>query len=205
MFINLRRNGAKIKALVAKAHALKHDLSWYQIYNGMRRAPAAFGLPAKSALWLKYKYEAVEGDIDAYKTMVHLLGEDLEQLHELYEDLATADSPLYREVLKHKYIPDAKGMAFDHARAIKQLDVDISRAVGISAVPQGQISVGQQNVVVLAAKDFNEFSRLLGDAFIRQIGSGSAEEAAVDQFGNDNVRAVTDDDSVAAEDEGYEE
>ena len=203
-FIGLRRSGYRISDLVDRARADGYDLTWHQIYNGMRRAPATFGLPDKSALWLGHKYVAIEGKISAYKTMTQLLGETLERLQKLYGDLASADTSLRRELLEHQYIPAEINRAFVYSREIAHLDMEIRRALGPDAVtPVGALSVGtQNNLIVLSGKDLSEFSQQLSQEFVKRIGAGSAEDAAVDQFGHDNVRAVNDaEEDVTDEDE----
>jgi len=194
VFISLRRNGVAIKTLVVMAgdYDPPYSLTWRQIYRGMQRAPATFGLPTKSALWLAHKYAAIEGKISAYKTMAHILGESLERLQKMHVDLAVADTPERRYALEHTYIPGEMKTAFEYAQVIASLDIEIRRALGHDVTPQGSLNVGTQNVIVLAAKDIVEFSRQLGQEFTSLISAGSAEEAAINQFGNDNVRAVDD-------------
>jgi predicted amino acid racemase len=171
----------------------------------MKRAPASFGLPTRSALWLGYKYQAIEGKINAYPTLIQLLGETLERLQTMYVELAEAQSPLRKEFLEHKFIPEELDRAHEYALDIAKLDVEIRRATGITEVlPSGALNVGTQNVIVLAAKDISEFSHLLRVEFVKQIGTTTAEQSAVDQFGNDNVRIVDDEAESEAEQDDVE-
>jgi hypothetical protein len=52
------------------------------------------------------------------------------------------------------------------------------------------VTVGKQNIVVLGSGDFRALTDSLSAAFVRQLGAGTPEEAALEQFGHENVRSV---------------
>lgn len=192
--VDLRRKGHSAKDLVKVAREKGYSLSFRQIAYGLGQVAPSFGLPHRASLFLLHRYRQDMDLLDAFMVTKLLLAYAIERLKRFDLELATADTEQRKAALEHGIIPDemtrAYGMAERHERLRLEI-VKVLRGEG-QVSPQGVPLVGTANVLVLSSEDFRQKIDQLTAIWRRQIGAPTAEEAAVSQFGHDNVREVTD-------------
>lgn len=187
--LDLRRNMLSIKALLKIAHEEGYtDLTWTSINLGFQKVASGFGLPTRTALWLRRKHDRTKSLIDDLETMRFLLMEAIEEIQEVKAELASeVISPVYRGKLRDR-LQSLRKEAFSYAERARAAKTELERVQSEGEWGKG----GGGTLMVMDAATMKEVVAAALTKFDQSmttfIGTGSLEEAAVDLFGNSNVR-----------------
>lgn len=188
--LDLRRNMLSIKALVKIAHEEGYtDLTWTSVNLGFQKVASGFGLPTRTAVWLRRKHDRTKSLIDDLETMRFLLMEAIEEIQETKMELVSeAISPAYKGKIRDR-LQSLRKEAFSYAERAMSAKTELERVQSEGDWGKGG---GGGALMVMDAATMKEVVAAALTKFDRSmiafIGTGNIDDAAVDLFGTSNVR-----------------
>ncbi len=209
--LGMRRDGFFIKDLIKMAHAEGHPELTYEIIRlGFTRVSSAFGLPTRTAGWLQRKHKATAGMIDAMETMTFTLMEAMEDWQAVKEERAKiGHSEAYRTTMANRE-QKLRDTVFSYAERIRKLQVELEKLRAEAGADGGGLGLNAPGFVVT---DVDTMQKAIGGLMERwnsvvsnRLGSSDVDEAAIQQFGSQNIRpAIPEDDAPTKTIEGEED
>lgn len=187
--VDLRRSGHFIKDLLKIAHDRGYtDLTYRKLEEGFRQVASGFGLPTRSAVWLRRKHERTAKLVQAYETMTFALMEALEDWQAVKAERSEgSQSEAYRVSLARRE-EGLRDKVFDYSERIAKLDIELHRLNAAGGEGWG-------NTPGFVITDVETMQRAVGTIMERfalimqqRLGGPDASEAAAARFGRENVR-----------------
>lgn len=187
--LELRRSGLFIKDLLKIAHEAGYvNLTYEALRLGFHQVSSGFGLPTRSAMWLKRKHESTAALINSAETMVFALMETLEDWQAAKEERAQAGhSEAYRTTLanrEHKL----RDTVFGYAERIRNVQLDLERL----STEGGGMPDGTPGFVVVDVETMRmAIESLMGrwtHVIEGRLGGDDLDAAVTERFGSQNIR-----------------
>lgn len=193
----LKSQGFFNRDIAAIATRAGYPLTEDEVKKGFRRVAHAMGFPPRGSRFLMEKYAADRDRVDAMQMLNWVLLEMNEKYHDLRVELASADTDQRRAFLKMERDTTLHDIA-NCSIQVRKLQIAAKEETGVD-VGAVSVMVGGQNVVLLAPGDFTSMVDKVTDLIRERLQAATPEIAALEQFGHENVREVTEADSEDGE------